>query len=78
MARTRKANDTQIGGTHYQKLPIQPWDYIHANDLGFLEGNVVKYVTRWRDKDGLQDLLKAKQCLEKLIELETEDRKRKG
>ena len=69
------ANERQEGGTHYQVLAIQPWDYIVANQLGYLEGNVVKYVTRWRDKSGLQDLLKAKHYLEKLIEINQEDKK---
>jgi len=56
----------QIGGDHYKNLGIQPWEYIHANNLGFFEGNVVKYVTR--DKDNkLQDLQKAKHILEFMI-----------
>lgn len=59
----------QIGGTHYA-TPIQPWDYIVANGLGFLEGNVVKYVSRFRAKDGVQDLEKARHYLDKLIEVE--------
>lgn len=62
------ANDLQVGGTHYQKA-IQPWDYIIANDLGYLEGNIVKYVSRWRDKGGVQDLRKAAHYLQKLIEV---------
>lgn len=65
-----EANKAQIGGSHYISKPIQPWDYIAANNLGFFEGNIVKYVTRWRDKGGQGDLLKAKHYLEKLIELE--------
>jgi len=48
----------QTGGTHYQ-LPIQPVDYIVENGLGYLEGNVVKYVTRHRAKNGLEDIEKA-------------------
>ncbi len=50
------ALDTQEGGSHYKDKAIQPIQYIHANGLGFCEGNVVKYVTRWRDKNGLADL----------------------
>lgn len=57
-----------VGGNHYD-LPIQPWDYIAANQLGFFEGNVVKYVTRWKRKNGLEDLRKARHYLDKLIEL---------
>lgn len=64
------ANDTQVGGAHYKSLAIQPWDYIAANNLGWFEGSVVKYVTRWRNKDGLSDLLKARHILDKLIEIE--------
>lgn len=64
------ANDIQVAGDHYKRQPIQPWDYIAANNLGFFEGNVVKYVTRWRDKAGVEDLRKARHYLDKLIELE--------
>jgi hypothetical protein len=59
----------QVGGSHYRDKGIQPIIYIHANDLGFCEGNVVKYVTRWREKNGVADLEKAKHYLELLIEL---------
>ena len=61
----------QVGGDHYRARGIQPIEYIHANNLGFCEGNVVKYVTRWRDKGGKADLRKAIHYLELLIELET-------
>lgn len=63
------ANETQVGGDHYKGKVIQPWDYIVANNLDFLEGNIVKYVSRWRVKGGMEDLLKAKHFLEKLIEV---------
>ena len=46
------------------------WDYAHSHELDFFEGNIVKYVTRWRHKNGLQDLQKAKMYLDKLISLE--------
>jgi hypothetical protein len=65
------ANDKQINGDHYQGA-IQTWDYILAHDLGFLEGNIIKYVTRFRKKNGVQDLLKAQHYLDKLIEVENE------
>jgi hypothetical protein len=65
-----KANDTQIGGDHYKEKSIQPWDFIAANQLGYFEGNIVKYVSRWKDKGGLNDLKKARHYLDKLIELE--------
>lgn len=66
-------NNIQHGGTHYKEKPVQPWDYIAANGLGYFEGNVVKYVSRWRDKGGVEDLRKARHYLDKLIELETRD-----
>lgn len=62
------ANDIQINGEHYKDKAIQPWDYITGNNLGYLEGNVVKYVSRWKDKNGVNDLRKAKHYIEKLIE----------
>jgi hypothetical protein len=65
------ANETQVGGTHYKKKDIQPWDYIAANDLGFFEGNIIKYLTRWKDKNGMEDLKKARHYLDKLIEVES-------
>ena len=55
---------------HYNK-GIEMWDYAHSHKLDFFEGNIVKYVTRWKDKNGIEDLLKAQQYLTKLIELET-------
>ena len=70
MATEKGANDTQVGGAHYIKREIQPWDFIAANELGYFEGNVVKYVSRWRDKGGVQDLHKAAHYLQKLIEIE--------
>jgi hypothetical protein len=68
------AKDYQIGGSHYKDKGIQPIEYIMANGLGFCEGNVIKYVSRWRDKNGLDDLLKAKHYLEFLIEEVRDDR----
>lgn len=62
------AKDTQVGGDHYKWMAIQPAEYAHRNGLGFLEGNVVKYVTRHDRKGGKQDLLKAIHCLQLLIE----------
>jgi hypothetical protein len=64
------ANAKQVSGKHYKEKIIQPWDYIYANNLGYFEGNCVKYVSRWRDKGGIADLQKAIHYLEKLIELE--------
>ena len=64
------ALDVQIGGSHYKDKAIQPIEYIHANGLGFCEGNVVKYVTRWKEKGGVADLEKARHYLDILIQLE--------
>ena len=63
-----KAINEQIGGTHYRDKAIQPIEYILANYLGFCEGNIIKYVSRYKDKNGLEDLKKAKHYLEFLIE----------
>lgn len=63
--------DKQVAGSHYKDLPIQPVEYIYANAIGYFEGNVIKYVSRWRKKNGLADLEKAKHYIELLIELET-------
>ena len=67
---TTDALSTQVGGTHYKDLAIQPVEYIHANGLGYFEGNVVKYVSRWRDKGGIPDLEKARHYIDLLIQLE--------
>jgi Protein of unknwon function (DUF3310) len=62
----------QVGGDHYKKFKIQPAEYNHANGINFIEGNIIKYVSRWRLKGGKQDLLKAKHMLELLLALEEE------
>lgn len=69
-AATVSALGTQVGGQHYLKLAIQPVEYIHANGIGYFEGNVIKYVSRWRNKNGIADLEKAMHYLNLLIELE--------
>jgi hypothetical protein len=63
------ANDKQVAGDHY-KAPIECWDYILANNIGYLEGTAIKYLTRWRKKGGLNDIKKAIHFLEKLVEVE--------
>lgn len=65
-----KALNKQIGGDHYSKLKIQPVEYIWANDIPFLEGLVIKYVTRHKDKNKLVDIKKAMHCLELIKEIE--------
>ena len=64
------ALDIQEGGDHYKKLKIQPIEYIHANDLDFLQGNVVKYITRHKDKNGAADVRKALHYCQLILELE--------
>lgn len=64
------ALDVQQGGSHYKNRGIQPVEYIHRNDLSFLEGNVVKYVTRHKDKNGIEDLKKMMHYGQMLLELE--------
>ena len=61
----------QIGGTHYSDLSIEPIQFTEANGLGFHEGNVIKYISRWRNKNGLEDIRKALWYCERLLEVET-------
>lgn len=63
--------ENQVGGNHYKDMVIQPVEYIVKNNLGFIEGNVVKYVSRWKSKGGIEDLKKARHFLDILIENET-------
>lgn len=60
----------QVGGSHYKDFAIQPAEFIHKNQIGFIAGNVIKYVCRYAAKDGAKDLEKAKHYIEMLIELE--------
>ena len=70
------ANEEQVGGRHYIEKPIQPWDYIIANKMGYLEGNIIKYVSRYKDKNGIEDLVKAAHYLDKLIEVTRSENER--
>jgi len=70
---TVSALDKQVSGSHYKDKGIQPIVYIHANNLGFCEGNVIKYVTRHKEKNGAADIKKAIHYLELLLELEYKD-----
>jgi len=65
---------TQIGGDHYIKLAIQPMRYSMENGLDPLQHTIIKYVTRFRDKAGVEDLEKAKHCIDMLIEFEKEQK----
>lgn len=60
---------TQIGGNHYKSLVIQPVEYIVANDIGYCEGAIIKYITRYESKGGIQDLEKIKHFVDLLIQL---------
>ena len=61
---------SQVGGSHYKNMHIQPVEFIHANNIGYFEGCVIKYVSRWRNKGGVKDLEKAKHYIDLLLELE--------
>lgn len=63
----------QEGGDHYQTMRIQPAAYIHANGIGFLPGCAIKYLSRYQNKGGKEDLLKARHFIDMLIELEYPD-----
>ena len=71
-----KANEEQIGGRHYMDKPFQPWDFIVGNKMGYLEGNIIKYVSRYKEKNGVEDLIKASHYLDKLIEVTRNEQKR--
>ena len=64
------ALDLQVGGNHYKDMPIQPVEFIHKNGIGFLEGNIIKYICRHSRKSGVEDLKKARHYVDLLIELE--------
>lgn len=68
MSQENETLKTQVGGSHYAEMTIQPITFITANGMTYLEGNVVKYLSRYKKKNGLQDLLKAKHYLEMIIE----------
>ncbi len=57
-----------ISPSYYQKGSIEVTDYITSNEMSFIEGNIIKYVTRYKDKSGIQDLRKARWYLDKLIQ----------
>ena len=70
------ANDTQIGADHYKGVPIEHWDFVKMHSIPYMEAQIIKYVMRHHAKNGVEDLLKAKHFLDKLLEQEyaqTED-----
>ena len=63
-------SDRQVGGDHYLRRAIGPWDVWAEYGMNAFEGAVLKYLLRWRDKGGVEDLKKARHTLDKLIEIE--------
>ena len=63
-------NDIQHGGDHYKDVKFQPWDVVLDWNLGYLDGTALKYISRWKKKNGLEDIKKAIHFLEKLVEVE--------
>lgn len=62
--------DSQVQGNHYKDMPIQPVEFTHKNNLNFCQGSVVKYISRYKKKNGIEDLKKAKHFVELLAKLE--------
>ena len=60
----------QVGGSHYKGMTIQPVEFIHRNGIGFVEGCCIKYLCRWKQKNGVEDLKKARHFIDMLIEME--------
>ena len=65
--------DTQVGGDYYKLMKIQPLEFIMANQMAYCEANVVKYISRWRTKNGVEDLRKARHYIDLLIETAADD-----
>lgn len=65
-----KASEQQIAGRHYKKFKIQPAEFCHVNNIPYLEASAIKYLCRWRDKNGFEDLQKAKHFIDLLMEYE--------
>lgn len=68
MLAEENALEKQVGGNHYASMAIQPVEFIVANELGFLEGNIVKYVCRHHAKNGAEDIMKAIHYCELLLQ----------
>ena len=64
---------SQIGGNHYKSFKIQPVEFIHINGLGYIAGNIIKYVCRYKVKNGIEDLRKARHYIDMLIESELKE-----
>ena len=68
------ALDVQEGGGHYKSFPIQPIEFVHKNGIPFIEGNIIKYICRHKDKNGAEDIKKVIHYCEILLELEYDGR----
>lgn len=64
------ANSRQVGGAHYKGMPIEHWDITAILEMDYFQGQITKYVMRWRDKNGVIDLEKARHVLDKYIEIQ--------
>ena len=62
----------QIGGTHYKEFKIQPIEFCFVNNIPYIEATAIKYLCRWRKKNGVEDLEKAKHFIQLLIDMETQ------
>jgi len=71
------ALDTQVGGSHYKHYVIQPIEFFHKNKIPYPEAAIIKYVLRYKDKNGLEDLNKAKHIIDLMIEMDGLDTKPK-
>lgn len=67
------ANTRQVGGKHYGLKEYQHWDVVHDFNLDYFQGQITKYVFRWREKGGIEDLRKARHYLDKYIELQLKE-----
>ena len=75
MARaTENVFDVQVGGDHYKNYAIQPIDFIEANNLSFAQGCVIKYILRYKEKNGIEDLKKAKHYIDLIIENQNKEK----
>ena len=72
--RDKDSLKVQVGGSHYKDMPIQPIEFIIANDLGFVEGNIIKYTCRYKQKGGVEDLKKVKHYVQMLIDKEEDSK----
>ena len=73
MAKSSKADKTQIGGSHYKDMPIQVSDYVYSNNFNWYQGNIIKYISRYNKKNQnidlqIQDIEKAIHYAQLLID----------